>query len=64
MDWQGRGGIYSSIWLLREEAGVVGFVVVSRVLPCAWLLFVCKTERWCCMVVWVVLGRGTECFAR
>ena len=32
----GEGGtVYSSIWLLIEEAGVVGFVIFSRGLPCA-----------------------------
>ena len=32
----GEGGtVYSSIWLLIEEAGVVGFVVFFRGLPCA-----------------------------
>ena len=31
-----EGGIvYSSIWLLIEEAGVVGFVILTRGLPCA-----------------------------
>ena len=32
----GEGGaVYSSIRLLIEEAGVVGFVIFSRGLPCA-----------------------------
>ena len=35
----GRGGtVYSSIWLLIEEAGVVGFVLLCMGLPCAGLL--------------------------
>ena len=48
----GEGGtVFSSIWLLKEEAGMVGFVIFLRGLPCAWLRFVCETGRWCCMVV-------------
>ena len=33
--WWGGGTVYSSIWLLIEEAGVVGFVVFFMGLPCA-----------------------------
>ena len=33
------GTVYASIWLLIEETGVVGFVIFSRGLPCAWLQF-------------------------
>ena len=47
----GEGGIaYSSIWLLIVEAGVVGFVVFCRGLPCVWMRLVCEIGR-CCMIV-------------
>ena len=60
MYWRGRGTVYSSIWLLIEEAGMVGFVIFFRGLPCAWLRFVCKTGRWGCMIVQFVLRRKAE----
>ena len=37
----GEGGtVYSSIWLLIEEAGMESFVLLCRGLPCAWWRFV------------------------
>ena len=35
-----RGTVFSSILLVIEEAGVVGFVMFARGLPCSWLRFV------------------------
>ena len=39
----GEGGtVYSSIWLLIEEAGMDVFVILFRGLPCAWWRLVCE----------------------
>ena len=60
----GEGGtVYYSIWLLIEEAGVDGFVIFWRGLPCACVLFVCEVGCGCGMVMWFALRREVEDFA-
>ena len=46
--WVGgeRGTVYSSIWLLIEEAGMDSFVLLWRGLPCAWWRLVLEIGIW------------------
>ena len=54
----GEGGtVYSSIWLLIEEAGMDIFVLLCRGLPCAWWRLVCEIGIWCCLFAQFAFGR-------
>ena len=57
----GEGGtVCSSIWLFIEEAGVVGFVMFERGLPCACVRFVCRGGCGCGVVMGFAFRREPE----